>query len=123
MSYEQTIKIPGNVNVVWTITSQADFCQGLIIKDPKGKEIVNTSVLSNDMSNVSYGTFQVPGTFKKDYEYNVQIDPSVDCKSGNVNIRAKKDVVASCFVFANEDHQDGDFNDAFITITWFARKG
>jgi len=61
MANEFTMKIPGDVCVSWTITSQAANRQEMEIKDPNGTIIANTAVYSTNLSNFSRGTFTQKG--------------------------------------------------------------
>lgn len=114
-----TIDVPASTVVSWSLVSQSAVPQAMLIKDPSGKVIVNTSVLSTNLSNTSSGSFPVSsgGT----YTVLFPADKLVIYDSSTLN--NGRAVISESYLFGGEDATDKDFNDAFAVLTWFGKTG
>ncbi len=114
-----TISIPSNTVVSWSLVSQSAKQQTLQIKDPSGKVIVNTAVLSTSLSNTSSGSFPVSSA--GNYRIYFPADPKVLYDTATIN--NGRTVVSESYLYGGEDGTDNDFNDSFAVLTWFGKTG
>lgn len=114
-----TVNIPGSTVVSWSLVSQSAATQSMQIKDPSGKVIVNTSVLSTNLSNTSSGSF--PVSSGGNYTILLPSDKQVIYDSSTLN--NGRTVISESYLFGGEDATDNDFNDAFAVLTWFGKTG
>ena len=110
---------PDNTKVSWSVVSQSAGVQQMQVLDPNGHVIVDTSVLSTTMENVSSGQFNVGGGGT--YTVKFPTDHSVMYDTATIN--TGRETVSETILFAGEDGTDNDYNDVFATMTWFARLG
>jgi hypothetical protein len=111
---------PGVVS--WYITSQADGNPGLSMRyiAPNGMpvEVMKTSVFSKDLSNKSFGDFEVivEGT------YELVFSNITKLRGQDSGIFNRSTAVSINYQYAGEDGVDDDFNDVYSALTWFRRK-
>ncbi len=113
------INIPNQASVFWSLASQSAGIQRLQIRDPSGNVIVDTSVLSTSLSNTSTGTFMTGNG--GNYTVIFPSDQTVMYDSASIN--TGRTIVSETSLFAAEDSTDNDYNDAFVTLTWFGKNG
>jgi hypothetical protein len=113
------ILIPCKALVTWSLCSQAANPQTMIIRGPAGDTIVDTTVFALDASNESIGRFSVPG----EGSFLVLFPADRIVLHGHETMLTLRGVIAQTHIFAGEDGNDGDFQDAFAVITWFRRVG
>ncbi|MEJ2045981.1 MAG: fucose-binding lectin II [Reinekea sp.] len=118
-----TIEIPGGVVVSWSIVSQSAGAQSLKVLDPTNDTIVDTAVKSRDLSNTSSGSFFVSGSNSEIYNYVVVMSSDHTVKVDEAVINAGTQVITKTYLFAGEDGSDNDYNDAFVTLTWYSKSG
>lgn len=111
---------PGVVS--WYITSQADGNPGLSMRyiAPNGipVEVMKTSVFSPDLSNKSFGDFEV--TVEGTYE--LVFTNITKLRGQDSGIFNRSTAVSINYQYAGEDGVDDDFNDVYGALTWFRRK-
>jgi hypothetical protein len=106
--------------VSWYVTSQASNAHTLQITAPSGNRIVNTTVESQNLSNLSVGSLVVPQTG----DYTVSFPGCNDVRQDTATITNQNgDTVCQTNQFAGEDGTDGDYNDVFACITWYRNDG
>lgn len=119
MSFEPTrspiqFTMPSGKLAFWCMKVQAAFTQAFVLKDSGG-----TTIASNQ-GNGS-GTFQTTnGPFTITITANGNPSSVLFSSTALLNAGAVKE---ETFVFASEDAGDGDYNDCFLTITWFQSAG
>ncbi len=110
---------PGRV-AQWSLSTQAGFTQNLLIKDADGNILVNASD-----SGTKY--FAKTGTFMGGKNpHTVAI--SANGKPSDVQAASSAMVLggkatSKTYLFASEDLGDGDYQDSFVTLTWFEFHG
>lgn len=112
------ITLPSNTVVSWSLVSQSAASQTMQIKDPKGALIVNTTVLSRNLSNTSTGTFPV----STEGTYTV-IFPGRKVLYDTATLNNGRTVISESNLFGAEDGTDNDYNDAFAVLTWYGMTG
>ncbi len=111
--------IPGNTVVQYLLTSQSAGTQTMQIFDPQQRKIVDTSVLSTNLSNTSSGSFPVGSGGK----YKIKFPSDHDVLVDTAIVGKGRFVATETALFGGEDSSDGDYNDSFATVTWFNKKG
>lgn len=119
------ITIPKGM-VSWYITSQTEGKPGLKVERVGNAEnsedlpVMQTSVFSPDLSNKSFGNFEVtaPGVYKLTFSNINQLE--MDQASIINNVRGT--LVSTTYQFAGEDSFDNDLTDVFASFTWFKRE-
>lgn len=119
------ITIPKGM-VSWYITSQTEGKPGLKVERVGNAEsnedlpVMQTSVFSPDLSNKSFGNFEVvtPGVYKLTFSNIRQLE--MDQASIVNNVLGT--LVSTTYQFAGEDSFDNDLTDVFASFTWFKRE-
>ncbi len=115
------IEIPAGKPVSYTLVSQAAKTQKLQIKDPHGQVIVDASVRGMHLQGAAIGHFVTDAKGN----YVVLLPEAAACKglSCTVPLTSASQVISETLLIAVEDLEkgDNDYNDAFVTITWFTK--
>lgn len=115
------VRIPSGRPVSYTLVSQAEKIQKMQIKDPQGQVIADVSVKGMHLQGAALGHFvtQIEG------EYTVLLPDAAAGKglSCTVPLTSAQKVVSETLLIAVEDlaKGDNDYNDAFVTVTWFTK--
>lgn len=116
-----TVEIPAGKPVSYTLVSQAVKTQKLQIKDPHGNVIIDASVNGMHLQGAVVGHFETKATGS----YVVLLPEAAACKglSCTVPLTLASKVISETLLIAVEDLEKGDddYNDAFVTITWFTK--
>ncbi|MDJ0837651.1 MAG: fucose-binding lectin II [Acidobacteriota bacterium] len=105
----------------WSMSTQAAFTQNLTVKDATGKVLVNHSASGTGNYFAGTGTF-VGGKNPHTVTLTANGRPSKVQYDGSAMVLGGK-AQAKTYNFAAEDASDGDYNDCFVSITWFAKQG
>jgi hypothetical protein len=115
------VGIPSDRPVSYTLVSQAQKVQKMQIKDPNGQVIVDVSVQGMHLQGETVGHFVT----KIGGEYTVLLPNAAAGKglSCTVPMTLAQKVVSETLLIAVEDLDKGDddYNDAFVTVTWFTK--
>ena len=106
---------------IWTMSTQAGFTQRLTVKDADGNVLIDHE--ASGTGNYFAGQGVIKGG-KNPHTVTLTANnrPSSVQYSGSAMVYGGR-AQEKTYCFAAEDSGDGDFNDCFVNITWFAHVG
>ena len=112
-------------NISWFIASQAYYTGCIKLSDESGKVYVDVSkrTTSTNYTVVGNGNFDFKGTklfLDIDIPQSSEIHQSISANSITDNLARK---VGQIYTFCIEDSTDGDYNDFYINIAAWDKKG
>ncbi len=122
MAVNKQITLAANKQICWYLTAQADRIQSVKISSSTKGVVLDTSLLSKNLSNFSVGSFQ---TGARDEDYTITFGSATDVRDARAIITNPAATVNNvvAYVFAIEDGDDRDYNDLYLSITQYAVAG
>lgn len=107
--------------VIWSLTSQTSSTPGFKVEflDATGQwvTLVDTAVFSKNLENVSTGDFRVP----LEAQYRLVMTDVLGVRTDETGVHGSNQTAVMTHVFAIEDGEDDDYNDAFGFFSWIAK--
>ncbi|NEO89295.1 MAG: hypothetical protein F6K56_03150 [Moorea sp. SIO3G5] len=117
---EYTIDIPNGRVCSWYVTAQTASSKTVELYTPSNRLVFKTMVNSTKLDNFGIGSFPT----SEGGVYKVKFPNCKDVQHNQTLITNHKlDTVCATHVFGGEDSGDQDFQDVFLTLTIYLKKG
>lgn len=120
LTNEYPITIPKGKICSWYATAQTASSKTIELYSPKNMLVFKTSINSRELDNFGIGSF----TASEGGEYILKFPDSKDVKTTHAEIVSDSyATVCSTHIFGGEDAGDADYQDVFLTLTIYLKKG